>query len=305
MCTSKNNRKTMKNLLTIILLTTLTGITPVVAQNEIKEQLIVPLSDPNKPGSLDVNLINGSIKVIGYSGKEVVIEAIAASTQHSGGYTKERTKDGNDNLNINLNLNRGDDPKLSEGMKRINTRGSFDIVAEEENNVVKLTHRLAARNVNFTIKVPQKFNLKLRSLNNKIVVEGVSGEIEANSVNSPIELTNISGSAIAHTTNGSLIATFREVNNNTPMAFSTLNGRVDVTFPASVKANVKVKSDRGDVFSDFDIDIDKKQPQTTRSAQAGMYRVSIEDWVYGKINGGGPEVMMKSMMGSIYIRKAK
>ena len=89
------------------------------------------------------------------------------------------------------------------------------------------------------------------------------------------------------------------------MAFSTLNGNVDVTFPASVKANVKLKSDRGDIFSDFDIDVDKGQPKTTRTSQNGMYHVKIEDWVYGKINSGGPEVMMKNMNGNIYIRKAK
>ena len=138
-----------------------------------------------------------------------------------------------------------------------------------------------------------------------ITVDNVTGELEINNVNGGITLTNISGSAVANTINGELKATFREVDNNAPMAFSTLNNRVDVTFPASVKANVKLKSDRGDIFSDFDIAIDKKQPQATRSNQSGMYRVTIEDWVYGKINGGGPEVMMKSMNGSIYVRKAK
>ncbi len=274
----------MNNLLrTVILL--LTAIAPAIAQNETKEQVTIPLTNPGKPGSLEVSLMNGSIRVISYSGKEVVIEAVAGS----GGYSKERTKEGNDrndnqnerlngNLNENLNRNRRDDPNLSEGMKRINTRGDFDLVAEEKNNTVKLTHRSLGRSINFTIKVPQQFNLKLKSVNNKIAVEGVTGEMEISSVNSPIELTNISGSVVANTVNGNVMATFRDVNGNMPMAFSTLNGRVDVTFPASMKANVKLKSDRGDVFSDFDIDIDKRQPQATRSTESGMYRVTIEDW---------------------------
>jgi len=29
-----------------------------------------------------------------------------------------------------------------------------------------------------------------------------------------------------------------------------------------------------------------------------------DDWVYGKINGGGPEMMMKNMQGDIYVKKA-
>jgi DUF4097 and DUF4098 domain-containing protein YvlB len=154
--------------------------------------------------------------------------------------------------------------------------------------------------------VPQRFSLKISTINNgDITIDNVNGELEINNVNGNIELTNIGGSAVAHTINGDLKATFRDVSANTPMAFSTLNGRIDVTLPASAKANMKLKSDRGDIFSDFDIAIDKNQPKATRSAQSGMYRVSVDDWVYGKINNGGPEVMMKSMQGSIYVRKGK
>jgi hypothetical protein len=31
--------------------------------------------------------------------------------------------------------------------------------------------------------------------------------------------------------------------------------------------------------------------------------VNVENWVYGKINAGGPELMMKTMNGNIYIKK--
>jgi len=40
-----------------------------------KQLLTVPLSEPGKPFKLNVDLISGSIKVIGYEGKEVMIEA--------------------------------------------------------------------------------------------------------------------------------------------------------------------------------------------------------------------------------------
>jgi hypothetical protein len=40
-------------------------------------------------------------------------------------------------------------------------------------------------------------------------------------------------------------------------------------------------------------------------AKDGMYKVSIEDWVKGKVNGGGGEIMMKNMNGNIYVRKTK
>ncbi len=274
----------MTNLLPIIITLLLTGATTILAQSDTKEQLVIPLSEPNKPGSLDLGLINGFIHVVGYSGKDVVIDAVS----------RPRT--------TSQNEERGN----TSGMRRIPTGNGLDISAEEKNNRVRVNASSHQKPVNLTIKVPQRFSLKLSTINNgDITVENVNGELEINNVNGPIELTNISGSAVANTINGDLKATFRDVSANAPMAFSTLNGRIDVTLPASAKANMKLKSDRGDIFSDFDIAIDKNQPKATRSTQTGMYKVSVDDWVYGKINNGGPEVMMKSMQGSIYVRKAK
>ena len=71
------------------------------------------------------------------------------------------------------------------------------------------------------------------------------------------------------------------------MAFSTLNGDVTVTLPADTKANLKVKSDNGDVFSDFDIDIDKTPAKVDKVTEPGLYKIKKDDWIYGKINGGG------------------
>lgn len=273
----------MNNQLIIILLALLTSITPVLAQSDTKEQLVVPLSDPNKPGSLDVSSINGFIHVAGYSGKDVVIDAVARSAQ-----------------------NNRNESQSKDGMRRINTGNTLDVSAEEKSNHVRVNANSHSQPVDLTIKVPQRCSLKIHTVNNgDITVDNVTGELEINNVNGPITLTNISGSAVAHTVNGDLKTTFRGVNSNTPMAFSTLNGNVDVTFPTSVKANVKLKSDRGDIYSDFDIDVDKGQPKTTRTNQSGMYRVTVDDWVYGKINNGGADVMMKNMNGNIYVRKTK
>ncbi len=110
---------------------------------------------------------------------------------------------------------------------------------------------------------------------------------------------------MATTVNGEVKANFKSITAESPMAFTSLNGRVDVTFPASAKFNVKLKSDRGEIFSDFDVDVDKTQPKANRVNKDGMYKVTVDDWIQGKVNGGGSEVMMKNMHGNIYIRKAK
>ena len=280
--------KTIKLVIGALLINLFT-INALFAQSEVKEQLVVPLSDPSKPGSLRVHLVNGSINVVGYSGKDVVIDIVATGSRKGRRDDDDRPSD-----------------RSSAGMKRINAGNPLDVSAREKNNTVNVEANSINQPVDLTIKVPQQFNLRVGTVNNgHINIDNVAGELEVNNVNGSIELSNVGGSAVANTVNGGVVATFKSVNSDAPMAFSTLNGNVDVTFPASAKMNVKLKSDRGDMFSDFDIDIDKGQSKVNRTNQNGMYRVSIDDWVQGKINGGGREIMMKNMNGNIYVRKAK
>lgn len=279
--------KTNKITLAVLLLMSIIGATPLIAQTEVKEQLVVPLTDPNKTGTLKVSLINGAITIVGYSGKEIVIDATTVASPSKKSEPKS--------------------DELTSGMKRISSsNGGFDITAEERNNTVKVSSPMARRPVNLTIKVPQQFSLNVSTINNgDIAIENVSGELEITNVNGAILMANVSGSAVANTVNGNLKATFRSINAEAPMAFSTLNGNVDVTFPTTAKFDVKLKSEHGEIYSDFDVDVDKSQPKSTRVIKDGMYKVTVDDWVQGKVNGGGRELMMKNMHGNIYIRKAK
>lgn len=278
--------KTHKVLAMILVVAASTRSLPLLAQNDVKEQITVPLSDPSKTGSLDVKLIRGSIHVIGYAGKEVIIDAVSKGAAEKN----EEPKD-----------------EAAKGMKRISSgRNGLDLTIEEEKNNVRIKPSMPRNPVNLTIKVPQNFTLRVGAINEgDIVIDNVNGEFEISNVNGAIMLNNISGSVVANTVNGNVKANFKSVNPESPMAFSTLNGNVDVTFPAAAKFDVKLKSDRGEIFSDYDVDVDKTQPKTVKTAKDGLYKISISDWVQGKVNGGGKEVMMKNMNGNIYVRKAK
>lgn len=258
--------------------------THLFAQSDAKEQLTVPLSNPGKPYTLKLNQVSGSIKVTGYTGKEVIIDVTPESKSRK---EKEGSEKG-------------------AGMKKIPLGNGFEVKAKEDNNTVRIESDNPMRTLNYELKVPQDVTLKLSTVNNgNIEVSNLKGEMEISNVNGSIKMTNVSGNVVANTVNGAVTVTFNSVEGKAPMAFTTLNGNVDVTFPASTKANFKVKSDQGEVYSDFDMDIDKSQPKRDKSSQSGLYKISMDEWVYGKINGGGPEVMMKNMNGNIYIRKAK
>jgi hypothetical protein len=277
---------TVKLMSFVVLLTAaggrLAAQTTAPASAPAAQELTVPLSEPGKPFTLDARVFNGSIKLEGYDGKDVVIDI------HTG-KDEERSDD-----------NEGG------GMKRIGG-GTLDFSAEEHDNAVSIHAPMSSKLKGITIKIPQgSTKIVLGTVQDgDIDVQDVSGEIEINNVNGSISATGISGSVVANTVNGEIIVKFKSVDPKAPMAFTSVNGKIDVLFPAEVKANVKLKSDRGEMFSDFDIAVDKTQPKVEKSSEDHYYSVKIEDWVYGKINGGGPEMMMKTMQGNIYIRKAK
>ena len=113
------------------------------------------------------------------------------------------------------------------------------------------------RDTDLTIQVPVKTSLKLSCINGgDIVVEGVSGEIEVNNTNGGVKLTNVSGSVIAHALNKSVIVKLNKITPDKSMSFSSLNGDVDVTLPADAKARVKIKTDNGEIYTDFDVNMD-------------------------------------------------
>jgi DUF4097 and DUF4098 domain-containing protein YvlB len=91
------------------------------------------------------------------------------------------------------------------------------------------------------------------------------------------------------------------------MSFTSLNGDIDVTLPADIKATVRMQTGNGEVYSDFDIALAAPSVQQTtegaRTGQGGKYRIKVEQVMVGRINGGGPDITFKTFNGDIRIRK--
>jgi DUF4097 and DUF4098 domain-containing protein YvlB len=267
---------------------TVAGLTvaafPLPAQTQTAsggDRASVTLTDPSRPARVEVSLVSGGITVKAYDGKEIIVEAHARS--------RESEKSG------------------SGGPKRLEI-SSTGLSVEEENNQVRISTDSYMRAIDLNISVPSRTSLKLRAVNNgDIVVTGVDGELDVDDVNGSVTLNNVSGSVLAHALNGRVLVTLVKVNPQKPMAFSSLNGDIDVTFPADLKANLSVRSDRGDVFSDFDVQLQTAAPQQIvedARGHGGRYRVKIDKTVHGTINGGGPEIQFTNFNGAIHIRKA-
>jgi hypothetical protein len=164
----------------------------------------------------------------------------------------------------------------------------------------------AVSETNLQIEVPVKTRLKLSTLSGDISVEAVDGVIEVTSWNGDVSLTNVAGAVVANSVAGDVTAVMTRTDAGTPMAFTSLNGEIDVTLPPGVRAKVKLRTLNGDMFTDFDIPPAPSGPPVTGTREPdGRFRFELERTAGGALNGGGPDIELRSFAGNIYLRRGK
>jgi hypothetical protein len=243
----------------------------------------VPLSDPTRPGVIDISLVQGSIIVRGANRKDVAVIARPEADRPS----------------------RRDEPDAS-GLRRIPQVAGYRIT--EEGNRITMSSDSPNRVITFEIETPARTNLKLSTVNGgSILVENVEGDIEVSNVNGSVTLNSVAGSIVAGTTNGSVRATLTRVTDAREMAFTSLNGTVDVTLPPTTKANLRLRSNHGEIYSDFDVQLAPSAAPTVEDARSGngRYRINRTRSIVGTINGGGPEFELRTFNSNVYVRKGK
>jgi len=306
-----------KRILFVIVILLAAGI-GAYAQQAKTDRVTVPLSNPGKPGIVEVSLMMGSIKVVGYEGKEIIVEATprdknikdyekttgvavvvapaAPSPPRPAYYIGPKDKD-----------KEKEQKDKAAGMKRIPIENT-GLTIEEDNNTVTIEVESWRRAVDLNIRVPYATSLKLEGTNlGEISVENVNGEIEVENMNGEVKLANVGGTVVANSTNGSINVVLNKVTPDKPMSFATFHGDIDITLPADIKATLKIKSTQGEVFSDFDIALKSVpvKPEETATKEGGKYRIELDRSVYGTINGGGAEFKLQNFSGDIYLRKKK
>ena len=96
---------------------------------------------------------------------------------------------------------------------------------------------------NVDLQVPAGSALSLKVTNGSIQAQGIVGEMDLESTNGGITLDQVGGSILAHSLNGGLSATVVRLDSQKPSSFSTFNGRIDLTLPVDLHANLNMRSD--------------------------------------------------------------
>lgn len=264
------------------------GALPLAAQTDGIERVVVPLTDPTKPVFVDANLTYGSITVEGHDGPELVIEARPKNLERLSEGSREPAA-------------------RKDGLRRLPNQ-SFGFKVSERNNRVEIDSESWShhRSLALLLRVPRRTSLDLGTVNDgEISVRGVEGELELSNTNGGIEARDIAGSVVAETTNGNVVVTFKSIASGKPMAFSTFNGNVDVTFPPQLAANLRMRSDRGEILTDFAVTVEDAPPRINRDSERGSFRIEVENETRATVGGGGPEIYFKTYNGDVIIRKAE
>ena len=138
--------------------------------------------------------------------------------------------------------------------------------------------------VHFTVRLPRGVGLKATTVNGSVTALRLQSPVVASTVNGPVQVST-SETASAKTVNGDVEADMGQFANSAQ--FSTVNGSIRVGLPPSAGANVRASTVNGSITPDFPL---------TVTGTFSHRKMS------GRLNNGGPELVLSTVNGSIHIR---
>lgn len=263
----------------LLLLGTATMMYVVTPKPAAAEDLSVTLPLPSgTTPQLTAHLTQASLNVVAADVSEVIVEATFNDDEDPD---QEQTTE--------------------DGFTIINSSGlAFD--ARTDGDTIVIDAGSWETETFVTIQVPA--NMALKAWSNQgdyIRVSGLSGDLEVSSNGGDIVLEDVSGHIVADASNGDLVVDWVGSNPTQPMAFTSRNGDVDVAFPDDLQATLKLQSRYGSVKTAFAV-----TNQRTVVDQSGEpSRIKVESWTEADINGGGPELTMRTFHGDLIIRNSR
>ena len=103
--------------------------------------------------------------------------------------------------------------------------------------------------VDFTVHVPRGVNLHAKTVNGRVSVQGLSGNVETRTVNGSTTIST-SGYANAKTVNGKIDVHIGAPNWKGTLSFKTVNGSIHIWLPRNANFTIQAKSLNGSIDAD-------------------------------------------------------
>jgi hypothetical protein len=203
-----------------------------------QNQRTFQFADPAAPGKVIIQIGLGDVQVVGAEVTEVTVQ----SEEPLGG---------------------SDEPR-EDGLRRLDSGPGSRVVSSSGNTItigagVPFGAHGAAGASDMTITVPAATTVVVeRSGPGDIHVEKLSGDIEVRAIAGDVVLQDLSGGVAVETVNGDVRAVFTALAAERPVSISAVRGDVDLYVPASAKADVRFRTLRGEILTDFGAELDTR-----------------------------------------------
>lgn len=159
-------------------------------------------------------------------------------------------------------------------------------------------------NFDFTIKVPMNTKLNLSTINNgDVIVENITAALNVKNVNGAISLSGISGKTKARTINGDVLIDY-STNPNQDSKYYTLNGDIKANFQKNLNAIVAFKSFNGEFFTNIN-DLEylpiKVEKSEIKDVKGISYKIGGTTEV--KIRNGGLYLDFETFNGDVIVKE--
>jgi hypothetical protein len=226
-------------------------------------------------GRLSLDNVNGRIEIVGWNRNEVTIKAL----KHG------KTKESVEAVKINVNSS-PDEITIHTEQLSSKTGSSLNwswFKNGKGNDAV----------VDYAIQVPQNARLKkISSINGRIVIEDVSGDIETSAVNGETQVQDAAGNLKLSSVNGPVKAQMASLGRGQSVSLDAVNGQLEATLPANANAEVSASTLNGGLSSEFPALVVKKEFPVGRHLQ-------------GTLGNGVARVKASTVNGSINFRQGK
>jgi serine/threonine protein kinase len=224
-------------------------------------------------GRIRLDNVNGQVEIAGWDRSDVVIKALKhGKNQGSFEAAKIDVAASADEISIHTRQPSGDK----------NLTGMWSLLKNTGNSDAT---------VDYAIQVPHHARLaNISSVNGRIAIEAISGDIDASSVNGTLQVRGAAGSLKLSTVNGRMVAELVSLGRGQSVSLDSVNGSIEATLPADAQAKVTANTLNGGLSSDFPALVVKKEFPVSKKLN-------------GTLGNGGASVKASTVNGAIRFRK--
>lgn len=171
----------------------------------------------------------------------------------------------------------------------IEVRARVHAASAEQDGSTSATPERTPWAVSYTLFVPRASNLALKTVNGRLAVIGIRGEIDLQAANGSITLDGVGGAVRARTTNGSIdVELDGDGWDGEGLNVETVNGEVRVQLPEAYRADLETGTVTGQLRVEFPIVArGELNHRSTRTA----------------LNGGGSLLRAVTTNGTVTVRR--